>query len=558
MRLKKEEILRIFKLNKLNITLIFLFILIGLLSFVYFRNGPIYLNFNEYNQILNSNKIQKAKIDGNKIYLKFDGKEYVVLKEAVNLKELYEKTRIYQKDETSFLSQMIVLFLISFLFIIILDFYLRQKKSLNASLKKAQASDNIEFSNSFKPAISNITLDDVAGISEVKDEIIEIVDFLKNPKIYKNLGINLPKGLLMAGPPGVGKTLIAKAIAGEAGVPFYYESGANFSQIYVGVGAKKVRELFANAKSNAPSIIFIDEIDAIGKSRGEGRNDEREATLNQLLTEMDGFIENSGVIVIGATNKIEMIDDALLRPGRFDRRVFISLPNYKDRIEILKIYLRGKKFDLDLSKLSRISVGFSGAGLATFVNEAMINALKRKSNVLEFDDFVKTKNKVLFGKKKELILSEKEKEIQALYQAAKAISAYWFGVEFEKINLLEDDFLKDDEEIVSKTILENRLKVYLSGLNALKIYKNDSFNNSKSDIKKALELSHKMIFEYSMGEFIVPNQNEILNILNKNEKEIKEFLSTMQKPLFEITKHLFAFETISKETIRDILKENNN
>ena len=547
MRLKKEEILRIFKLNKLNIALIFLFILIGLLSFVYFRNGPVYLNFNEYNQILNSNKIQKAKIDGNKVYLKFDGKEYVVLKEAVNLKELYKQTRIYQKDETSFLSQMIVLFLISFLFIIILDFYLRQKKSLKTQLKKAEANDNIDFSNSFKPAISNITLDDVAGISEVKDEIIEIVDFLKNPKIYKNLGINLPKGLLMAGPPGVGKTLIAKAIAGEAGVPFYYESGANFSQMYVGVGAKKVRELFANAKSNAPSIIFIDEIDAIGKS-----------TLNQLVTEMDGFIENSGVIVIGATNKIEMIDDALLRPGRFDRRVFISLPNYKDRIEILKIYLRGKKFDLDLSKLSRISVGFSGAGLATFVNEAMINALKRKSEILEFNDFVKTKNKVLFGKKKELILSEKEKEIQALYQAAKAISAYWFGVEFEKINLLEDDFLKDDEEIVSKSILENRLKVYLSGVNALKIYKNDSFNNSKSDIKKALELSHKMIFEYSMGEFIVPNQNEILNILNKNEKEIKEFLSTMQKPLFEITKHLFAFETISKETIRDILKEDNN
>lgn len=210
----------------------------------------------------------------------------------------------------------------------------------------------------------------------------------------------MPKGVLLVGPPGVGKTLIAKAVAGEAGVPFFYQSGASFVEIYVGMGAKRVRELFLKAKSKAPSIIFIDEIDAVGKSRGDFSNVERDNTLNQLLTQMDGFEDNSGVIVMAATNKIDLMDNALLRSGRFDRRIFISLPDFKDRMHILQNYMKEKKSSVDLEKIAKASVGFSGAALETLVNEAAINAIRRKSDLIEENDFFAVLNKVLMGKKR--------------------------------------------------------------------------------------------------------------------------------------------------------------
>ncbi|PSM52658.1 integral membrane ATP-dependent zinc metallopeptidase [Campylobacter blaseri] len=560
MKLNFQEILQKFKINKLNIILIFLAILIGLLSFVYLRNGPVYINYENYEKLLNSNSIESARIKDDKVYLKFNGREYIILKEAVNLKELYKITKISKQDNMPFWAEFIVLCFIVLVLIILVDRYFRKNLSEVKNFKnefntQRNFTTNIQKSNEFVSAISDYKFSDVAGIDEVKSELLEIVDFLKNPEKYKDFGIVLPKGVLMSGPPGVGKTLIAKAVAGEAGVPFYYESGANFAQMFVGVGAQKVRELFAHAKSNAPSIVFIDEIDAIGKSRGGNRNDEREATLNQLLTEMDGFEDSNGVIVMGATNKIEMIDDALLRPGRFDRRVFISLPNYKDRINILKLYLKNKSHNVDLSKLSRMSVGFSGAGLATFVNEAMISALKRGSKTLEMEDFEKIKTKVASGKRKEIILSESEKEIQALYQGAKALSAYWFGLDFDKINLLEDDFVKNDIEIESKTTLENRLKVYLSGIAALFVYKEDMFSNSKIDLKKSLNLAHNIVYEYGMGNSFIPNSEDVSSIVNNNYLEVKEFLKNMQNVLFEISKYIFAFEVITSEEIKKIIEE---
>ncbi|NLY03737.1 MAG: AAA family ATPase, partial [Campylobacter sp.] len=509
----------------------------------------------DYNSLLENRAISSARLDEGKVYLTYDGKEYVVLEDAIDIEELFRVTKIYKDNETPFWLEFILFCGIVFLLIFIIDRLIYKPSSKKTVLE--QKSQPLSGQNSenfiFKPVISNIKFSDAAGIDEVKNELTEIVDFLKNPSKYKNFGINLPKGVLMSGPPGVGKTLIAKAVAGEAGVPFYYENGSNFSQIYVGLGSKRVRELFANAKSNAPSIIFIDEIDAVGKSRGGGGNDEREVTLNQLLTQMDGFEENSGVIVIAATNKIEMIDDALLRPGRFDRRIHISLPNYKDRIEILKIHLNGKNHDLDIGKLSRMSVGFSGAGLATFVNEAMLNALKRGSGLLELCDFEQVKNKVLVGKKKDLVLSEEEKEIQALYQGAKALSAYWYNVNFNKINLLEDDFLNDDIEIESKTALENKLKVYLSGISALKIYKDDVFSNSKSDMSKVIVLANKMVYEYAMGSEILPSQADVEKLISKNYGEVSKFLATMQVALVDISKHIFAYETISSVKVREML-----
>ncbi|MSN96310.1 AAA family ATPase [Campylobacter sp. FMV-PI01] len=549
MRLNLMQIMQKFKKNKLNFVLFFLVILIGLLSFVYFRNSASYISYEDYKRLLNLNAIEKAYIKNDKIYLTYNKKDYIVLKEAINLNELFKKVKISKVDENTFLIEFLLIFV---LFVAFLSFLIFKRNGLKNST--TQIHKNLTKNTyTFTPAISDIKFSDVAGIDEVKSELCEIVDFLKNPKSYNKLGIKLPKGVIMVGPPGVGKTLIAKAVAGEAGVPFFYESGANFSEMFVGLGAKKVKELFANAASCAPSIIFIDEIDAVGKSRGNGRNDEREVTLNQLLTQMDGFEENSGVIVMAATNKIELLDDALLRPGRFDRRVYVSLPNYKDRIEILKIYLKNKKTNLNLSKLSRLTVGFSGAGLATFVNEAMMNVLKRGGDTLELSDFEIVKGKILNGKKKELVLSEEEKQIQALYQASKALSAYWFGLCFEKIHLLEEEFISDDREILSKSNLESKLKVYLSGFCALKIYKNDIFSNSKFDIQKAQNLAEKMVFEYAMNGKFMPNSNDILEILDKNYQEISDFLDTMEDVLFEISKVIFTFEIITYDEIRKII-----
>ena len=295
-----------------------------------FRSMPSKITLLEYDNYLQAGAIQNAIIDNNEIIIKTQNGNFILPKEMINLNELGQKVAVEMSSDYSFIWIILILVLFGFISFIIFKF-IPFKEISKSKNKPEQPLDNI--SSQITPVVSNISFDDVAGISEVKSELIEIVDFLKNPSRYTNLGIKMPKGLLMVGPPGVGKTLIAKAVAGEANVPFFYQSGANFVQIYAGMGAKRVRELFSMAKSYAPSIIFIDEIDAVGKARGGNRSDEREATLNQLLTEMDGFLSSSGVIVIAATNKIEMIDEALLRSGRFDRRIFVSLPDITDRSE---------------------------------------------------------------------------------------------------------------------------------------------------------------------------------------------------------------------------------
>ena len=285
-------------------------------------------------------------------------------------------------DIKNIIAQIFAVIIVLMFFIIFLVLIRKAAKNPPQQVQ-VQMDTGIEKDFVITPTTANVTFKDVAGISEVKEELQEIVDFLKNPSKYKDFGINLPKGVLLVGPPGVGKTLIAKALAGEAGVPFFYQSGSSFVQMYVGVGAKRVRDLFSKAKASAPSIIFIDEIDAIGKARGNLRNDEREATLNQLLTEMDGFEGSEGVIVIGATNKVELLDEALLRAGRFDRRIFVELPGLKDREEILKVHLINKPFKGNVENIAKMTVGFSGAALASLVNEASIYALKKGKRYLE-------------------------------------------------------------------------------------------------------------------------------------------------------------------------------
>ncbi len=547
------EILHNIKKSKLNIILIFLVLLIVLLSIVYFKDDSRYITEREFSELVRADQIKRAHIEDGNLNFTYDGKRYKILVDLVDLKELSNHALISKEkdDGTSGISAILVIFTFAFfLFVYYFETVLaRRRKMDGAARQSASASGDL---GDLSPSVSDVRFSDVAGISEVKDELIEIVDFLKNPAKYRNFGIKLPKGILMIGEPGVGKTLIAKAVAGEADVPFFYQSGASFAEVFVGVGARRVRELFAKAKSCAPAIIFIDEIDAVGGKRGIGRNDEREATLNQLLTEMDGFEENSGVMVIGATNKINLIDDALLRSGRFDRRVFIGLPNYKDRIEILKIYLEGKRCSANINKVSRLCVGFSGAGVATLVNEAAINALKRGSDTIELSDFENVRMRVFYGVQKSRILTEYEKEIQAFYQGAKALSAYWYSFDFEKIELLNDKFLNEDFEIESKTQILNQIKVLLSGMAALQIHKNDAFSNSASDVKQAIALAQKMVFELAMGDSFTPSAQSVNKILQDCYDEVSEIIRTMQDKLNQISKQIFVYEFITFEDVQKI------
>lgn len=405
------------------------------------------------------------------------------------------------------------------------------------------------------PTQSNVTFKDVAGINEVKEELVEIVDFLKNPGKYRRFDIKLPKGVLLVGPPGVGKTLIAKAVAGEAGVPFFYQSGATFVQMYVGIGAQRVKKLFSVAKAMAPSIIFIDEIDALGKSRGMTRNDEREATLNQLLTEMDGFENSEGVIIIAATNKVEMLDDALLRSGRFDRRVHVELPGLSEREAILTVHLKNRPFQGDVLNIAKMTVGFSGAALASLVNEASIHALKKDKMAILEEDFVAVKDKVLMGKKKILSYNNSEKNILSFYQAAKAVTAYWLDIDFEKITLVKDDFKEIDKELISKSELLGKIKVYLSGIVCVEDIFKEKFSHAQKDIHKAKEIAQKMITEYGMGDYIIANEMEISTIINEEFNHTKVLYISQKEIIEKAQLILLEKEVIHKEELKEIFNE---
>ncbi|GHV09287.1 ATPase AAA [Campylobacterota bacterium] len=343
---------------------------------------------------------------------------------------------------------------------------------------------------SFLPVRSSVTFKQVAGLQLVRDELDEIVDFFKNPAKYRKFGVVLPRGVLLAGPPGVGKTLMAKAIAGEAGVPFFYASGSSFAHLYVGVGPKKVRELFANARRHAPSIVFIDEIDAVGKSRGGMRGDERENTLNQLLTEMDGFESGAQVVVLAATNRIEMLDDALLRPGRFDRRIEVGLPHAHDREQILAIVFGGKPHTLNLAKLAERTVGFSGAALAVLANEAALHAIKRNANTIEDVDVEAVKEKVISLKKSGELLDETTSEKLSRYQAAKAIVGKQMGLKFESVRLM-GDFFAPQQGIVGEAALFASIAARLGGIALWQVTNESGVSFCETDIALAKQLTER-------------------------------------------------------------------
>ncbi|MDQ7068586.1 MAG: ATP-dependent metallopeptidase FtsH/Yme1/Tma family protein [Sulfurimonas sp.] len=350
---------------------------------------------------------------------------------------------------------------------------------------------------------------------------------MKNPKRYKSFGARMPRGVLLVGPPGVGKTMIAKAVANAADVPFYYQSGASFVQIYVGMGAKRVHELFVAAKKNAPSIIFIDEIDAVGKKRGGERSDEREGTLNQLLTEMDGFEGSSGVIVIAATNKIEVLDEALLRAGRFDRRVFVELPTKRERESILNKYLVKVPNKVDTAIVANMTVGFNGAALATLVNEAALLSLRQNSFHVTIEHFYEVKEKVMFGKKKLQMLNDKQKTFRVTYQAAKVAIATYFDIPFEKLMLSNEKLTPATNEPFIKQELEERVVMLLAGTVACDIKYGEHSSSVASDLSEAKEQVKVMCHEYGMASSIVPQKDEDKLMLEKLYGECKSLLLSM-------------------------------
>ena len=365
-----------------------------------------------------------------------------------------------------------------------------------------------------------VTFSDVAGIDEAKEEVLEIIEFLKDPRKFQKLGGRIPKGVLIVGPPGTGKTLLAKAIAGEAGVPFFSISGSDFVEMFVGVGASRVRDLFEQGKKHAPCIIFIDEIDAVGRLRGAGLgggHDEREQTLNQLLVEMDGFDTTEGVILIAATNRPDVLDPALLRPGRFDRQVVVNRPDLRGRSEILKVHTKKVPLgsDVELEKIARGTPGFSGADLENLVNEAALWAARQNKKEVEYIDFEMAKDKVLMGaERKSMILSDEEKRTTAYHEAGHALMAKLLpGTDpVHKVTIIPRgralgvtmQLPTDDRHNYSKDFLYNTLAILMGGRVAEELVLHNVTTGAGNDLERATDLARKMVCEWGMSEKLGP------------------------------------------------------
>ncbi|HVZ82881.1 MAG TPA: ATP-dependent zinc metalloprotease FtsH [Terracidiphilus sp.] len=393
-----------------------------------------------------------------------------------------------------------------------------------------------------------VTFKDVAGVDEAKEELKEIIEYLREPQKFQKLGGRIPKGVLLVGPPGTGKTLLARAVAGEANVPFFSISGSDFVEMFVGVGASRVRDLFEQGKKNAPCIIFIDEIDAVGRHRGAGLgggHDEREQTLNQLLVEMDGFESNDGVILVAATNRPDVLDPALLRPGRFDRRVVVGLPDVRGREEVLRVHVKKVPVgdDVNLNVLARGTPGFSGADLANMVNEAALNAARVNRKQVLMYDFELAKDKVLMGaERKSMLLTDHEKKVTAYHEAGHAMVSFFreHSDPIHKVTIIPRGmalgvtvYLPDDRHNYTREYLESRLATAYGGRVAEEIFLNQMSTGAGSDIETATDLARRMVCEYGMSR---------LGPLTFGKKEEQIFLGR------EIAQH----RDFSEETARQI------
>nr|WP_199333770.1 ATP-dependent zinc metalloprotease FtsH3 [Oculatella sp. FACHB-28] len=490
--------------------------------------------------------------------------------------------------------------LIPFLLLVVLFFVLRRaqngpgSQAMNFGKSKARVQ--------MEPQ-TQVTFGDVAGIEQAKLELSEVVDFLKNADRFTAVGAKIPKGVLLVGPPGTGKTLLAKAVAGEAGVPFFSISGSEFVEMFVGVGASRVRDLFEQAKANAPCIVFIDEIDAVGRQRGAGLgggNDEREQTLNQLLTEMDGFEGNTGIIIIAATNRPDVLDSALLRPGRFDRQVVVDRPDYAGRLEILNVHARGKTLskDVDLEKIARRTPGFTGADLANLLNEAAILAARRNLTEISMDEVNDAIDRVLAGpEKKDRVMSEKRKSLVAYHEAGHAlVGALMPDYDpVQKISIIprgraggltwftpsED---RMDSGLYSRSYLQNQMAVALGGRIAEEIIfgEEEVTTGASNDLQQVARVARQMVMRFGMSDRLGPValgrqqgnmflgrdiaserdfseetaaavDDEVRNLVDQAYRRSKAVLVDNQHVLDSLAEMLIERETVDAEELQDLL-----
>jgi cell division protease FtsH len=498
----------------------------------------------------------------------------------------------YKREEKQgFLATLLINWLPMILLFLFFFFFLRQ---LQAGGGKAMS-----FGKSKAKMLTEndkrITFVDVAGVEEAKEELVEIVDFLKDPKKYTTLGGKIPKGCLLVGPPGTGKTLLARAVAGEAGVPFFSISGSDFVEMFVGVGASRVRDLFEQGKKHAPCIIFIDEIDAVGRHRGAGMgggHDEREQTLNQLLVEMDGFEGNDGVIIMAATNRIDVLDPALLRPGRFDRRVTVGRPDVRGRHQILKVHTRKTPLasDIDLEVIAKGTPGFTGADLANLVNEAALLAARDGKKALAHVDFENAKDKVLMGvARKSMMISEKEKRLTAYHEAGHTLVGMNlpYTDPIHKVSIIPrgqalgvtQTLPNEDMLNLSKEKGENFISFLMGGRVAEELVYGEMTNGASNDIERATDLARSMVCNWGMSEKLGPinyaKQNggmvyggesvsfsdetsrkidmEIANFVQTNYEVAKRILQDNMDALHRVTEALVAWETLDAQQIKDIV-----
>ncbi len=533
------------------------FLIIALVVFALLRDTADSITLSKAKTILKNHTVKKVVVSKEYIYLKTDKDYYKIASSQVTPK-MFVDYKVKVKSSNDIILG--ILFLVLFLGVgsLILRFLQRKNELSLGGLKTSKDNSNVnemEVSSPIESIKSDVTFNDIGGISDVKIELEEIIDFMKNPKRYKSFGARMPRGVLLVGPPGVGKTMIAKAVAHEAGVPFFYQSGASFVQIYVGMGAKRVHELFAAAKKNAPSIIFIDEIDAVGKKRDGQRNDEREATLNQLLTEMDGFEGSSSVIVVAATNKIDVLDSALLRAGRFDRRIFVELPTKRERESILMKYLTKVPHELDVKVVANMTVGFNGAALAALVNEAALLSLRQNDFHVTIEHFHQVKDKVMFGKKKLKMLNDKQKAYRITYQAAKVCVATYYDMPFEKLMLSNEKLTPSTDELLIQQELEAQVKMLLAGMVACNIAFNEHSSSAKDDLEEAKEIVKKMCQEYGMGSTLLPEVNEQKLLLERLYNECKSLLMSLPSVVQNIENVLSERESITKSEVKELINE---
>ncbi|WP_370303788.1 ATP-dependent zinc metalloprotease FtsH [Anaerotruncus colihominis] len=447
-----------------------------------------------------------------------------------------------------------------------------------------------------------VTFNDVAGADEEKEELVEIVEFLKNPSKFNSLGARIPKGVLLMGPPGTGKTLLAKAVAGEAGVPFFSISGSDFVEMFVGVGASRVRDLFEQAKKNSPSIVFIDEIDAVGRHRGAGLgggHDEREQTLNQLLVEMDGFGTNSGVIVIAATNRRDILDPALLRPGRFDRQIAVGYPDIKGREAILRVHTKNKPIgpDVNLKTIAASTAGFTGADLENLTNEAALLAAKKNHKAITMVEIEEATIKVIAGpEKKSHVVTEKDKKLTSYHEAGHAVCTYYLPTQdpVHQISIVPRGMAGgytlslpgEDKTYVTKREMNEDIVTLLGGRVAEKLVLDDISTGASNDIERATKVARNMVVRYGFSEKLGPivyghDDNEVFlgrdfsstpsyseTVAAEIDAEIREIIDTAYEravdiltehmgQLHEIAKYLFENEKMDEKTFADMMAGKN-